>query len=606
MPSEFTPAQNLASLKNNISKGSGGYATIKPQYTGSWNDDIQALSKLVGVQPSKLLSLNPWLSSNNFVADSHGYTVIKLSEETASSSSSSGSTNNTPSGYYATNSWVFPLGVGTWYCSQEYKSTHTAIDLTTGVAGRIAGSPIYASKAGTCVEIRNENDGTHGGGWGNAILIRHDETKDDSGNCYYTRYAHMISLPTQKVGDKISQGDKLGAVGNTGTSTGYHLHYQIYWTSATRTDYGNFTGHAAFSVNPNNISDFPGIPWKENKSSQVNYTKSPYITNKDMDIIIGATKGDGSVSQKQFDDTVNSIADKVCQGSNIKSDSNTWSIVHEFINQQLSGLKEQGEEAVYQLISGGNFYYIFDTFCQNVVNNAVWYIQYKVGETLVTAGDAFVTQTKTGLKQWVFEATNLEPNSDTASALGTYLDSYVDAIIQQGWSAVTTAISTSDVQTACDVFLQNTKRDSIDFMCNVTAHGAATAISSYIPTIVNDDETAQIATDLSIGIINVTVQSVGGVLKGDISIAQAAKNILSQAVISITSAVVTTYVMPYITNVISDFLTQSLVKGLTDLGITIGTEAGGLIGAAVGAIVGFLIGQLVNFLMQKLVGFFTQ
>ena len=120
MPTANTPEQNLASLKANIGKASGGYATIKPQYTGSWNDDIQQLSKMLGIQPSKILEYNPWLTGNKFIADNHGYTVIKLSAQTASSSDSSGSTNDIPTGYYATDSWVFPLGVGTWYCSTGY------------------------------------------------------------------------------------------------------------------------------------------------------------------------------------------------------------------------------------------------------------------------------------------------------------------------------------------------------------------------------------------------------------------------------------------------------------------------------------------------------
>lgn len=600
MASANTPEQNLASLKANIGKASGGYATIKPQYTGSWNDDIQQLSKMLGIQPSKIIEYNPWLTGNNFTADNHGYSVIKLSAQTASSADSSGSINGVPSGYYATNSWVFPLGVGTWYCSTGYKDSHKALDFTTGVPGRIAGSPIYATKAGTVVQNYTSDS------WGNTILIRHDETADSSGNCYYSRYAHMISKATQEVGSKVSQGDKLGAVGNTGTSTGYHLHFQLYWTSATRTDYTNFNATAVFSANPNSISDFPGIPWNENKYSQVDYTKSPYITDEDMNIIIGAVKGDGSVSQSEFDSTVNSIADKICAGQNVESGSELEQIIHDFVKNQLNGLKEQGEESVYQLINGGNFYYIFDTFCQNVVNNAIWYIENKVGEVLVTAGTEFVNNTKTNLKKWVFESTNLDPTSDTANALGSYLDGYVDRIVQNGWSAVQTAISTGDVQVACDVFLQNTKRDSIDFMCNVTAHGCATAITSYIPTVVSDTKSAQIVVDLSIGIVNVTVQSIGGVLKGEISIAQAAKNILSQAVISVSSAVITSYVMPYVQDFVTTAITQGVIQLCTEAGITIGTGLASGIGTLVGALAGYAIGQLLNYLVQKLVGYFTQ
>ena len=598
MPTADTPQANLESLKSNASRGTGAYATIKPQYPGSWHDDIQTISKMIGVQPSEILRLNPWLTSNNFIADGHGYSVIKLTAQTSGSSSSSGSDNDVPKGYYATNTWLFPLGVGSWHVSQGYKTSHTALDLTTGVPGRIAGSPVYASKAGTAVSIRNDKDGTHGGGWGNTILIRHDETTDADGNCYYTRYAHLTSLPSQKVGDKISQGDQLGTVGNTGKSTGYHLHYQIYFTSATRTDYGNFTGSAAFSVNPNTIPDFPGIPWKENQKSSVDYAKSPYITDDDMNTIIGAVKGDGSVTQSQYNEVVNGIADKICQAQGVTTGSKLEQLIHDFVKKQLDGMKEQGESAVNQLLQGGNFYYIFDTFCQSVVNNAIWFIENKVGEVLTTAGQEFVATTKTNLKSWVFSSTNLDPDSETAAALGSYLDGYVDSIVQNGWSAVRTAITTGDVQQACQIFLENTKRDSIDFMCNVMAHGCATAITAYIPTIVDDSDTAKIATDLAIGILNVTVQSIGGVLKGDISIAQAAKNILSQAVISITSAVVTYYLAPFL----SDIITNAIIAALEAAGITVG----GPVGAIIAGLVGVAVKGLLNFLIQKLIGFFNQ
>ena len=599
MAKTSTPEQNLAALKKTAGKGSGTYATIKPQYTGSWNDDIQQLSKMTGITPEKLLKMNPWLTTNNFVANNYDYTVIRLSGKDASGTSST-DVNDIPSGYYATNSWVFPLGVGTWYCSTGYSDAHRALDFTTGVPGRIAGSPIYATKAGTVVQNYTSDS------WGNTILIRHDDTADSSGNCYYSRYAHMLSKATQEVGSKISQGDKLGAVGNTGKSTGYHLHFQLYFTSATRTDYTSFNATAPFSVNPNSISDFPGIPWTENQYSKVNYVKSPYISNDDMNVIIGAVKNDGSITQSQFDQTVNSIANKICQGQGVAAGSELERIVHDFVKKQLDGLKEKGEEAVYQLISGGNFYYIFDTFCENVVHNAIWYIENKVGETLVTAGAEFVNNTKTNLKKWVFEATNLDPTSDTAHNLGIYLDGYVDNIVQNGWSVVQTAISTGDVRTACQVFLDNTKRDSIDFMCNVTAHSCATAIAAYIPTIVPDTASTQIVVDLSIGIVNTTIQSVGGVLKGDISIAQAAKNILSQAVISISSAIITNYIMPYVQDFVTTTVTQGIIRLCAEAGITIGSSLAQGIGTFVGVIVGYAIGQLLSYLVQKLIGYFTQ
>ena len=260
--------ENLTGLKQTMTSNNAVYVTMKPQYTASWRNDIENIGNMVGMTPDQIKKLNPWLEQNNFKANNYDYVTLLLKQgATSGKGTNSNAVNDIPTGYYATNSWVFPLGVGTWKCSQAFKQSHAGLDLVKSTPGAIAGSPIYASKAGTVVQAYTSDS------WGNTILIRHDETTDSSGNCYYTRYAHMLSAPKVAVGDKVSQGDKIGAVGNTGKSSGAHLHFQIYFTSATRTDYTNFDGGSksySFSVDPNSISDFPGIPWREGQSSQVN------------------------------------------------------------------------------------------------------------------------------------------------------------------------------------------------------------------------------------------------------------------------------------------------------------------------------------------------
>jgi murein DD-endopeptidase MepM/ murein hydrolase activator NlpD len=57
------------------------------------------------------------------------------------------------------------------------------------------------------------------GGYGNVLVIDH-------GYGIKTRYGHMASIDV-KPGDKIIRGQKVGAVGNTGRSTGPHLHYEV-------------------------------------------------------------------------------------------------------------------------------------------------------------------------------------------------------------------------------------------------------------------------------------------------------------------------------------------------------------------------------------------
>ncbi len=64
-----------------------------------------------------------------------------------------------------------------------------------------------------------------------------------NGKSYTTLYAHLSSISVSS-GQKVSQGQKIGAVGSTGDSTGPHLHFEIH-----NGGYGN-------PVNPRNHVGF--------------------------------------------------------------------------------------------------------------------------------------------------------------------------------------------------------------------------------------------------------------------------------------------------------------------------------------------------------------
>lgn len=87
---------------------------------------------------------------------------------------------------------------------------HRGIDIAT----RRSGDPIVATADGQVVTAEYAWD------FGNFVIIRHRHG-------YYTRYAHMQSFRVT-VGQRVQQGDVIGYIGNTGISTGPHLHYEVH------------------------------------------------------------------------------------------------------------------------------------------------------------------------------------------------------------------------------------------------------------------------------------------------------------------------------------------------------------------------------------------
>jgi hypothetical protein len=87
---------------------------------------------------------------------------------------------------------------------------HWGIDFTAPT-----GTPIQATGAGKVVEAGRAS------GYGNQVVIDH-------GYGYKTLYAHMKRIDV-KVGQKVVRGQQIGQVGNTGTSTAPHCHYEVIY-----------------------------------------------------------------------------------------------------------------------------------------------------------------------------------------------------------------------------------------------------------------------------------------------------------------------------------------------------------------------------------------
>ena len=100
---------------------------------------------------------------------------------------------------------------------------HKAMDFSGDV-----GKPIFASKAGKVTSAGWDGD------YGYAVVIDH-------GNGYKTRYAHASALCV-KAGDTVTQGQQIAKLGNTGRSTGPHLHFEVI-KSGTRVNPAPYIGY---------------------------------------------------------------------------------------------------------------------------------------------------------------------------------------------------------------------------------------------------------------------------------------------------------------------------------------------------------------------------
>lgn len=98
-----------------------------------------------------------------------------------------------------------------WRIDPIYRTRrfHEGMDFTAPI-----GTEIYATGNGT-VRLAGWRQG-----YGNTVEINH-------GFGYKTLYGHMHKIHV-RVGQKVNRGDVIGTVGNTGKSTGPHLHYEVH------------------------------------------------------------------------------------------------------------------------------------------------------------------------------------------------------------------------------------------------------------------------------------------------------------------------------------------------------------------------------------------
>jgi len=138
--------------------------------------------------------------------------AAKAAREEAARREAAGESPESPSGELT---WPIPGGG----VSQEvgprihpvysYRSCHTGIDIRGGT-----GTPVRAAHSGTVI------NNSSGGAYGNATLIA-------GPGGLSTFYAHLSRIDVQE-GERVREGEVIGAVGTTGWVTGPHLHFEVH------------------------------------------------------------------------------------------------------------------------------------------------------------------------------------------------------------------------------------------------------------------------------------------------------------------------------------------------------------------------------------------
>ena len=118
-----------------------------------------------------------------------------------------------------------------------YTRAHKGIDFAAPV-----GTPFYAAGSGTVTKVVkycNVGDRRCNGGFGNYVAVKHT-------NNYTTEYAHISRVASNiKNGTKVKQGQVIAYVGNTGITTGPHLHYGVIYNGER--------------INPDRVKSLPSI-----------------------------------------------------------------------------------------------------------------------------------------------------------------------------------------------------------------------------------------------------------------------------------------------------------------------------------------------------------
>ncbi|EPB1160514.1 peptidoglycan DD-metalloendopeptidase family protein [Campylobacter upsaliensis] len=178
-------------MQQSLDEKAAQYAVIE--------DKIASFEEALGLENENNLTISARLENLNLTNDQQ-----------------QGILNQIPNGWPITNKGV--TGKFGWreHPILKRKEFHPGIDLAASI-----GTPIYAPASGVV-----EFSGYSNNGYGYNVILLHNFG-------FKSVFAHMTRKDVVKAGDFVNKGDLIGYTGNTGLSTGPHLHYEVRFINKT-------------------------------------------------------------------------------------------------------------------------------------------------------------------------------------------------------------------------------------------------------------------------------------------------------------------------------------------------------------------------------------
>jgi murein DD-endopeptidase MepM/ murein hydrolase activator NlpD len=182
-------------------------------HTVTVHENIWSIANKYSISIDTLVKANPSLADSHFLHIGDQLTIpAKITPKKTTYRTTYASVVS-PGAAHQEGDPIFEMPVNYTYISQFFSAAvHPAYDLPAPV-----GADVRATHDGVIIAITNG----YAGGWGNSVL-------EDIGNGFTARSAHLSAFaPGIHVGSYVSAGEVIGLVGNTGHSTGPHVHFEV-------------------------------------------------------------------------------------------------------------------------------------------------------------------------------------------------------------------------------------------------------------------------------------------------------------------------------------------------------------------------------------------